>query len=79
MRIGINGFGRIGRAILRSSTDPLVSRDVIGDAAPCVVDSGLTRSGGDLVKVLGCYDNAWGCADRLVEMAQRMEEPACQR
>ncbi len=31
------------------------------------------------IGINGCYDNAWGCADRLVEMAQRMEEPACQR
>jgi glyceraldehyde 3-phosphate dehydrogenase len=32
----------------------------------------LTESGGDLVKVFGWYDNEWGYANRLVEMAQRM-------
>jgi glyceraldehyde 3-phosphate dehydrogenase len=60
------------RGILRYSTDPLVSRDIIGDAASCVFDSALTQSGGDLVKVFGWYDNEWGYANRLVEMAQRM-------
>ncbi|WP_433518772.1 type I glyceraldehyde-3-phosphate dehydrogenase [Nonomuraea sp. CA-143628] len=58
--------------ILRYSTDPLVSRDIIGDAASCVFDSGLTQAGGDLIKVFGWYDNEWGYANRLVEMAQRM-------
>ncbi|NJP96314.1 type I glyceraldehyde-3-phosphate dehydrogenase [Nonomuraea sp. FMUSA5-5] len=58
--------------ILRYSTDPLVSRDIIGDAASCVFDSPLTQAGGDLVKVFGWYDNEWGYANRLVEMAQRM-------
>ncbi|MGR6919332.1 type I glyceraldehyde-3-phosphate dehydrogenase [[Actinomadura] parvosata] len=58
--------------ILRYSTDPLVSRDIIGDAASCVFDSALTQASGDLVKVFGWYDNEWGYANRLVEMAQRM-------
>ncbi|HEX4815456.1 MAG TPA: type I glyceraldehyde-3-phosphate dehydrogenase [Nonomuraea sp.] len=58
--------------VLRYSTDPLVSRDIIGDAASCVFDSALTQASGDLVKVFGWYDNEWGYANRLVEMAQRM-------
>ena len=37
--------------ILRYSTDPLVSRDIIGDRASCVFDSPLTQASGDLVKV----------------------------
>ncbi|MGI5271165.1 type I glyceraldehyde-3-phosphate dehydrogenase [Nonomuraea sp. CA-218870] len=60
------------RGILRYSTDPLVSRDIVGDAASCVFDSGLTQAGGDLVKVFGWYDNEWGYANRLVELAERM-------
>ncbi|MEV4800377.1 type I glyceraldehyde-3-phosphate dehydrogenase [Nonomuraea sp. NPDC049421] len=58
--------------ILRYSTAPLVSRDVIGDASSCVFDAPLTQAGGELVKVFGWYDNEWGYANRLVEMAQRM-------
>ncbi|MFB4294868.1 type I glyceraldehyde-3-phosphate dehydrogenase [Nonomuraea sp. ATR24] len=58
--------------ILRYSTDPLVSRDIVGDTASCVFDSPLTQASGDLVKVFGWYDNEWGYANRLVEMAQRM-------
>ncbi|MEV0308272.1 type I glyceraldehyde-3-phosphate dehydrogenase [Nonomuraea fuscirosea] len=58
--------------VLRYSSDPLVSRDIIGVAASCVFDSALTQASGDLVKVFGWYDNEWGYANRLVEMAQRM-------
>ncbi|NUR29348.1 MAG: aldehyde dehydrogenase, partial [Catenulispora sp.] len=58
--------------ILRYSTAPLVSRDIVGDASSCVFDSPLTQASGDLVKVFGWYDNEWGYANRLVEMAQRM-------
>jgi len=55
--------------ILRYSTDPLVSRDIIGDTASCVFDSGLTQAAGRLVKVFGWYDNEWGYACRLVDLA----------
>jgi glyceraldehyde 3-phosphate dehydrogenase len=55
--------------ILRYSTDPLVSRDIIGDSASCVFDSPLTQASGDLAKVFGWYDNEWGYACRLVDLA----------
>ncbi len=58
--------------VLRYSTAPLVSSDVIGDPASCVFDAPLTQVDGDLVKVLGWYDNEWGYASRLVETAGRI-------
>ncbi|MFF4622462.1 type I glyceraldehyde-3-phosphate dehydrogenase [Nonomuraea jabiensis] len=60
------------RGILRYSTAPLVSRDIIGNPASCVFDSALTQASEDLVKVFGWYDNEWGYANRLVDMARRM-------
>jgi glyceraldehyde 3-phosphate dehydrogenase len=56
--------------ILRYSTDPLVSRDVIGDPSSCVFDSGLTQAAGTLAKVFGWYDNEWGYACRLADLAE---------
>jgi glyceraldehyde 3-phosphate dehydrogenase (phosphorylating) len=56
--------------ILRYSTDPLVSRDIIGDPASCVFDSELTQAAGILVKVFGWYDNEWGYTCRLVDLAR---------
>ena len=57
------------RGILRYSTDPIVSRDVIGDSASCVFDSALTQASGRLVKVFGWYDNEWGYTCRLADLA----------
>jgi glyceraldehyde 3-phosphate dehydrogenase len=55
--------------ILRYSTDPIVSRDIIGDSASCVFDSPLTQASGTLVKVFGWYDNEWGYTCRLADLA----------
>jgi len=55
--------------ILRYSTDPIVSRDIIGDPASCVFDSPLTQAAGTLVKVFGWYDNEWGYTSRLADLA----------
>ena len=55
--------------VLHYSTDPLVSRDIIGDPASCVFDSGLTQAAGNLVKIFGWYDNEWGYTCRLVDLA----------
>jgi glyceraldehyde 3-phosphate dehydrogenase len=54
---------------LRYSTDPLVSRDIIGDPASCVFDSPLTQASGTLAKVFGWYDNEWGYTCRLADLA----------
>ena len=55
--------------ILEYSDEPLVSSDIVGDPASCVFDSGLTMAAGQLVKVYGWYDNEWGYANRLGELA----------
>ncbi len=55
--------------VLKYSTDPLVSRDIVGDPASCVFDSGLTQTAGNLVKIFGWYDNEWGYTCRLVDLA----------
>jgi glyceraldehyde 3-phosphate dehydrogenase len=55
--------------ILHYSTDPLVSRDIIGDPASCVFDSGLTQAAGSLAKIFGWYDNEWGYTCRLADLA----------
>ena len=53
---------------LRYSTDPLVSRDIVGDPASCVLDSPLTQAAGRMAKVFGWYDNEWGYTARLVDL-----------
>jgi glyceraldehyde 3-phosphate dehydrogenase len=55
--------------ILEYSDEPLVSTDIVGSPASCIFDSGLTMAAGQLVKVYGWYDNEWGYANRLGELA----------
>jgi len=59
--------GRLA-GVLDYSTDPLVSSDIVGAAASCTFDSGLTMAIGNLVKVSGWYDNEWGYSNRLVDL-----------
>lgn len=58
------------KGILAVTDKPLVSSDFIGNPYSTIVDLGLTKVvGGDLVKVVAWYDNEWGYANRLVELA----------
>jgi len=56
------------QGIIRYSTDPIVSRDIVGDPASCIFDSPLTKANGTLAKVFGWYDNEWGYSNRLVDL-----------
>ena len=52
---------------------PLVGADFTGDPRSVVVDLPSVRvTDGRLAKVLGWYDNEWGYANRLVELAARV-------
>ncbi|MBV9662941.1 MAG: type I glyceraldehyde-3-phosphate dehydrogenase [Actinobacteria bacterium] len=62
------GSGPLAK-VLEYSEDPIVSSDIVGSAASCTFDSPLTMAMGNLVKVLGWYDNEWGYSNRLVDLA----------
>jgi glyceraldehyde 3-phosphate dehydrogenase len=53
---------------LRYTEDPIVSSDIVGDPNSCIFDAGATMALGNLVKVLGWYDNEWGYSNRLVDL-----------
>jgi glyceraldehyde 3-phosphate dehydrogenase len=54
--------------VLVYSDAPLVSSDIVGSSASCTFDSKLTMALGNMVKVLGWYDNEWGYSNRLVDL-----------
>lgn len=56
--------------ILAVSGEELVSMDFKGNPSSAIVDLPLTMAQGNLAKVVGWYDNEWGYANRLVEMAE---------
>jgi glyceraldehyde 3-phosphate dehydrogenase len=60
------------RGRLEYAEEPLVSSDIVGSPASCVFDAELTMVKARLVKVLGWYDNEWGYANRLAELAAKV-------
>jgi len=58
------------KGILICEKEPLVSMDFKGNSHSAIVDSLLTMANGNLAKVVVWYDNEWGYANRLVEMAE---------
>ncbi|HNU96054.1 MAG TPA: type I glyceraldehyde-3-phosphate dehydrogenase [Candidatus Magasanikbacteria bacterium] len=57
--------------VLDATYEELVSADFIGNPYSSIVDLNLTNVvGGDLVKIVAWYDNEYGYACRLVEMAE---------
>ncbi|MCB9569719.1 MAG: aldehyde dehydrogenase [Myxococcales bacterium] len=57
------------RGILDVRDADLVSSDIIGDPHSSIVDVGACIAMGPLVKVVGWYDNEWGYAGRLIDLA----------
>ena len=58
--------------IVEYSTEALVSCDILGNPHSCIFDAPLTRVAGRTVKVFAWYDNEWGYANRVAELARRM-------
>lgn len=61
--------------ILTCSNEPLVSSDIIGNPASCIVDLGMTTVvAEDFVQIGAWYDNEWAYARRLLEEAIYINE-----
>ena len=60
------------KGIMRYSTEPIVSSDIVGDPASNIFDAPLTMAMGNTVKVFGWYDNEWGYSARCVDLLARM-------
>ncbi|MDP6923514.1 MAG: type I glyceraldehyde-3-phosphate dehydrogenase [Candidatus Scalindua sp.] len=61
---GLNG-------ILEYCEDPIVSSDIIGNGHSCILDAMSTCViDGNLIKVIGWYDNEWGYSNRMVGLVE---------
>lgn len=60
------------KGVLEYSEDPLVSTDIVGNPHSNIFDAGMTSAMGNLVKVVGWYDNEAGYSNRSADMIVRM-------
>jgi glyceraldehyde 3-phosphate dehydrogenase len=57
---------------LEYSEDPLVSTDIVGNDNSCIFDSLSTMVTGELVKIVGWYDNEYGYSRRIVDLVEKI-------
>ncbi len=60
------------KGILEYSTEPLVSGDIVHNPHSCIFDAPSTIVIGNMIKVLGWYDNEWGYSSRTAELVVRL-------
>jgi glyceraldehyde 3-phosphate dehydrogenase len=62
-------FARKFPEFVEVTDDPIVSSDVIGNRHSVVLDTKATMvSSGNMLKIIGWYDNGWGHAARLLDI-----------
>jgi glyceraldehyde 3-phosphate dehydrogenase len=56
------------KGILEYTEDPIVSIDIVGNPHSCIFDSQMTSVIGNMVKILGWYDNETGYSSRILDL-----------
>lgn len=60
------------KGILEYCEDPIVSSDIIGNSHSCIFDVQSTMVNGNMVKVVGWYDNEFGYSCRVVDLVKKL-------
>jgi glyceraldehyde 3-phosphate dehydrogenase len=56
------------KGILQYTSDPIVSVDIIGNPHSCVFDAQMTSVIGNMIKIIGWYDNETGYSARIMDL-----------
>lgn len=67
-------FQKTKNPVLAYSKDELVSSDIIGTTASCIIDGTLIETNKKKVYITAWYDNEWGYASRLGDMLKLMKK-----
>ncbi|GAB5466692.1 MAG: type I glyceraldehyde-3-phosphate dehydrogenase [Candidatus Kapaibacteriales bacterium] len=59
------------KGIIEYSDEPLVSQDIVGNRYSCIFDSQLTDKVGDMIKLVGWYDNECGYSNRTIDLIMK--------
>jgi len=60
--------------ILEYTDDPIVSIDIVGNHHSCIFDSLMTSVIGDMVKIIGWYDNETGYSSRIIDLVHNLSQ-----
>lgn len=60
------------KGILQYMEDPIVSVDIIGNSHSCIYDPEFTSIVGNMIKIIGWYDNEGGYCNRLADLVQKI-------
>lgn len=60
------------KGVLEYTEDPIVSSDIVGNPHSVLFDADFTSIVGNLVKVIGWYDNEFGYSNRLIDLVIKM-------
>ena len=58
--------------ILEYTEDPIVSIDIVGNTHSCIFDSQMTSVIGNMVKIVGWYDNETGYSSRILDLLRNL-------
>ena len=65
------------KGILEYTEDPIVSIDIVGNTHSCIFDAGMTSVIGNMVKIIGWYDNETGYSKRIIDLMCNLSEKKC--
>ena len=62
------------KSILEYTEDPIVSIDIVGNSHSCIFDAQMTSVIGNMVKIIGWYDNETGYSSRIIDLIGKLSE-----
>ena len=60
--------------LLEYTEDPIVSIDIVGNTHSCVFDAQMTSVIGNMVKIIGWYDNETGYSSRIIDLIYKISD-----
>ncbi len=62
------------KGVLQYTEDPIVSIDIVGNTYSCVFDAQMTSVIGNMVKIIGWYDNETAYSQRIIDLICNLSE-----
>ncbi len=60
------------KGILQYTEDPIVSIDIVGNTHSCIFDAEMTSVIGNMLKIIGWYDNETGYSSRIIDLINKI-------